>query len=603
MKKLFNVKSLLLALVLVCMFGVVSASAAATPFAGDDVSIDGKLFLKSAGFEDGVKYYTISSEDNVYTLGSELATSEAYTGATAAKYYQPIVKVQYVGLTDTIKVSVFKEDGSTKFACDVYAFASDKAAKSIKSDALVKKSFTATATADFSILDDLKLATGKDAYVYLVLNNAHEENISKPADLLSATIAKGTVDVSAVVVKYWLMVDAGTDSVIAAKKKVNSVESDIVESTDGKLTFKIDDGSWALSTKDTTASVPGYTSDDLYTSVGYVAGKKSPKLYVRVTGTDGAQVVAGSTALSTAKRPGKEKSVSLKIQAKAPSVKFDSKTGTIAIKNGFDYQKVEATSAPTDAEIAAYALNSWKTIIPYNAAGTASEEADTSTYVPQAKFIAPGDGITNNNESSYTSTKKKTHSVVATDDKNYVWVVRKSATLSAPASCACVIIVPKTSAAPTVGTASNVEGVKGKTAEIVVPTLTKSSDDASLADVKFEFAVINKADYPTVEWDSVKWTSIAAGKKIKANAKTKYYTSADVAASETYGDKLVATEHLPAYNTGAVLVIRRAGATSTTSSIVPSNNAFVRIRAAIDGTKVTYSWTVMASKDAALAAE
>lgn len=584
MKKLFNLKSLLLTIALVLVFGAVGAAAAETEYMSDNaVAVGGNYYIKKAG--SGATYKSITKED-----GKAKDVVAAVDDKT--QYFIPSYKVTYDGVKD--ELTIYAYEGTAKITGKLYIVVSDKAKTSISESDLKKNSKSIETAANgvkVGLSSDLGFATGKDAYVYVVMSPTDpSEKITKPADYLVAQIAKNPEDVSAVAINYYLM-DSDNEAasgIIVAKKKTSSGEDTIVED---KLLYKPDaeNSVWAPAKYSTDPAQAGFTPKALYTAIGYAAGKKAPKLFVR---TAGVSVTAEKTpaefnALADAAkpiRPGKDKSVSLKLQAKAPNVKFDAKTGTIAIQNGYDYQLQDATA--TQATIAAYNLNTWTTVLPYNANGTAEATTGTS-YVPQDKIIlADAEASIAGNQSSYTSTKVK--NVDAVNAAAKWWIVRKSATTKAPASESAIIEVPAQKDAPSMVETSSayavVDHVVGKAVTFVAPEISNATGDTATA--KYEYAIINTGDYATVVWSSVKWTDLKKGTKIKSTAKSKYYTTADVTNASTYGDKLTATEHKAIYTQDVYIVIRRCGETKDSAYIVPS--AMLKTVVTYDAGKFTW---------------
>jgi hypothetical protein len=163
-------------------------------------------------------------------------------------------------------------------------------------------------------------------------------------------------------------------------------------------------------------SAADLTTGNLYELIN---GTK-PKIWVRIAGTSGSTGVA--------KRPSKEKKVSVKTAKDLKSVKVDYVKGTIKIGNGYDY--FVSAAEVQEPEVGAFGNEvTLKTILPFNKQGTVSPTAITTdkyfdgTYKVVAKPSGEELGY-------YTSTKVK---ALGIDEYGY-WYVRKSATGKAPAS-------------------------------------------------------------------------------------------------------------------------------------------------------------------------
>lgn len=571
MKKLFNLKSLLVTIVLVLVFGAVGAVAETDYMTDNAVAVGGNYYIKKAG--SGATYKSITKED-----GKAKDVVDVATGKT--EYFIPAYKVKYDGVTD--ELTIYAYEGDTKIAGKLYIVVSEKAKTSLSESDLKKNTKTIETAANgvkVGLSTDLGFATGKDAFVYVVMSPSDpSEKITKPADYLVAQIAKNPEDVSSIVINYYMMDSDKEDAsgIIVANKKTSSGEEAIAEAN---LLYKTDAETsvWAPA-KYIEDEQDGFTPKALYTAVGYVAGKKAPKLFVRAKGvsvTDEKTPTAFNALADAAKplRPGKDKSVSLKLQAKAPNVKFDAKTGTIAVQNGYDYQLKDATLS--QAQISALDFATWTTVRPFNANGTGDKTG--SSYIPQDKIVLANSEVTPaiaGNQSSYTSTKVKNMDAVNAAPK--FWIVRKSATTKAPASESAIIEVPAQKAAPTMAETSSayavVDHVAGKAVNLIAPEISNATGDTASA--KYEYAIINKTDFATdntkVIWSSVKWTSLKKDAKIKTTARSKYYTATDVTNSSTYGDKLSATDHKPIYTCDVYIVIRRCGESKDSAYIVPS---------------------------------
>ncbi len=253
------------------------------------------------------------------------------------------------------------------------------------------------------------------------------------------------------------------------------------------------------------------------------------------------------TSGTTGVRPSPIAKVSLKKQGKVATVKFDEKTGTIALKNGWDY----AVLTQRVATGSSVAFDAWTTILPYNKnAASEALTVSTATYVP-AKYDKEN---ADNNAGKFTKKKIKNLSLegLYDGDGDFYVYYRKSAGVGKPASAVsetvCFLVKAK-AAAPKIKDNAISTGASFK--------FTLENADGDNAAKAYEYAFVKTADVANVDLATVKWTKFS-GKAIKVKSIKK---------TNKYG--LTGSTDKPAAQEGTLadftLIVRRAGVKVKTS--------------------------------------
>ncbi len=305
----------------------------------------------------------------------------------------------------------------------------------------------------------------------------------------------------------------------------------------------------------------------------YVNGGSKTTLYFRIKGaaaveaaeakgTEGEDGYKPAVDAKNAYRATKAVKATIAAAKEAKAVKINVATGTLALKNGYDYAITDPAdkgkNEPTfdTAEII--------TILPFNKDGKATRKndqgEDVATYLKDTSDFVPTKKVTDNNK-MFTNIKVKSvaiEDITDTSEDMYIWI-RKSATVSKPAEKWVLMTIGKVAAAPTIKEDKNkfyaVQDAADTKGVIAAPEVSNASSDKVSG--SYEYLIVDAADLGKIDWTTAKWTALTEKGVTVGKSKSKY--------SNAVGKK--ASDYV--LKDGSVVLIRRAGVKS--DNVLASN--------------------------------
>lgn len=452
---------------------------------------------------------------------TEIPTAVASTGAITWKYDAVSDSLVVKASGTVVSPAVFVTNvGSTE-------------EKTVASNKFVKKSDLDTTTGaaiDISGSTGLKVALNKDVQLFVTA----EKPKAKAKYTANVVIAASEYKKVAVTLNY-VNISSG-----ASAKKGTDVFTVTATKTDGTT-----DESFAINKLE--VSFDGKVWLDASTVTGKeVYGKciekqtKAQKIYFRVAGKS-----SSDNAASGGVRPSASVKVTVKLPAKAPTLKVNVKTSSLPIKNGYDYIVV----ASGEAAAASITNTNWNTIKAYKKDTSETSTILTTDYVP-VKYKSD-DNVT---ATSYPYTSVKVTSIdladVLVNTDNEV-LVRKSATINGPCSEAQVIKLSEIADAPVV-TASAIKISTSAGATTFASGSVGPDENDKTSSPKFEYVIVHGADVTKIDYTSLSWKELKSTDKFTVKTKTFKYKTKEGTETTTVNAETVA-------ETGDVILIRRAG--------------------------------------------
>jgi hypothetical protein len=567
------------------------------------IALEGKVVTKVGGVAQAGKYSASAYEvanNEIKTADFTDVAIEVADAFTDKSGYDPAT--DSIFFESPVEVTVYWADVK-KAAGGTFN------AKNFKSLDLKKENNATTYTGSISLTDKsagLKVGENKATYLYASIVEPESGKVkytpnfivdATPYKKIAVTLAYAQADAKAegcaiatitttdtkgksVVYSGYYDAEKNPENYLYKIVETKVTYSDILKS----LQYSTDGNAWF----DVTAEpeeVNGKTVKralDLDKLYELVNGGSKTTLYFRISG--GAAVAAvednpatadkdESVAAKNAYRATKALKFVVNAAKETKTVKVNVSTGTLALKNGYDYF---ITTDKTATPIASEAI----TILPYNKDGKATKvvgEGDAAEEV--ATTIATADFTpvkkAKENDKMFTSTKVK--SVLISDlvenpleSDMYIWI-RKSATANKPADKWVLITVAKVTAAPTITNVKgkeyySVQDVADTKGVVAAPEVKNASSDKNSG--AYEYLIVDAADYTAedglkVDLSTAKWNTLGEKGVTIGKEKSKYSNAADKKA----------TAHV--LKEGSIILIRRAGDKS--SNILASDFALTTI--------------------------